>query len=64
MCCVLQEEGSAPTPFRVEEGEHLVLITRFSADGVTMQFQLEREHERPAAAAYNNNKYKCCPPCD
>jgi len=37
---------AAPTPFVVTEGEWLVLVTRFSADGVTVQFQLEREGEK------------------
>ena len=37
-------EDAAPKPFVVREGEELVLVTRFSADGVTVQFQLEREH--------------------
>ena len=34
---------AAPKPFVVTEGEWLVLVTRFSADGVTVQFQLERD---------------------
>jgi protein arginine N-methyltransferase 7 len=34
---------AAPKPFNVTEGEWLVLVTRFSADGVTLQFQLERD---------------------
>ena len=36
-------EGAAPKPFTVTAGEELILVTRFSADGVTGQFQLERE---------------------
>ena len=34
---------AAPRPFKVTEGEWLILITRFSADGVTVQFQLARD---------------------
>ena len=41
------QEGAAPKPFVVSAGEWLVLVTRFSADGVTCQFQLEREQETP-----------------
>jgi protein arginine N-methyltransferase 7 len=37
-------EGAAPIPFVVTEGEWLTLVTRFSSDGVTVNFQLEREH--------------------
>ena len=36
-------EDAAPKPFVVTEGEALVLVTRFSNDGVTVQFQLERD---------------------
>ena len=36
---------AAPKPFVVKEGEWLVLVTRFSTDGVTCQFQLERQLE-------------------
>ena len=42
-------EGAAPKPFVVSEGEWLVLVTRFSSDGVTVQFQLEREAPSPPA---------------
>ena len=41
----LEQEGGAdstPTPFAVREGDWLWLVTRYSRDGVTMQFQLER----------------------
>ena len=34
---------AAPRPFKVTEGEWLILITRFSSDGVTVQFQLARD---------------------
>ena len=34
--------GEGPVPFVVRKGELLELTTRFSVDGVTMQFQLER----------------------
>ena len=40
-------DGAAPRPFVVKAGEWLTLVTRFSADGVTCQFQLEREKEAP-----------------
>lgn len=40
----------APRPFHVTRGEWLVLVTRFSQDGVTVQFQLEREAPTPASA--------------
>ena len=43
----LTQADAAPKPFVVKEGEWLVLVTRFSADGVTVQFQLERENEVP-----------------
>ena len=36
-------EGAAPKPFVVTKGEWLVLVTRFSNDGVNLQCQLERE---------------------
>ena len=39
----MAEEGAAPKPFVVTEGEWLVLVSRFSIDGVTLQFQLERD---------------------
>jgi len=42
-------EGAAPKPFVVTAGEALVLVTRFSADGVTVQFQLEREGASPTS---------------
>ncbi len=42
--------GQAPTPFRVTEGEALVLVTRYSVDGITMQFQLERDVASSAQA--------------
>ena len=38
--------GMAPAPFVVTEGEWLILVTRYSADGVTLQFQLERDIPR------------------
>ena len=38
----LAAKGDGPVPFVVAEGEELELTTRFSVDGVTMQFQLER----------------------
>ncbi len=43
-------EGGAPKPFLVKEGEWLVLVTRFSSDGVTMQFQLQRDTEATGTA--------------
>lgn len=39
----MEVEGPAPIPFKVTAGEWLLLVTRFSVDGVTMQFQLERD---------------------
>ena len=33
----MSQEGAAPVPFVVVEGEWLTLVTRFSVDGVTMQ---------------------------
>ena len=41
--CDGASEGAAPKPFLVTAGEELVLVTRSSADGVTVQFPLERE---------------------
>lgn len=35
--------GGMPVPFRVREGEWLTLVTRYSINGQTMQFQLERD---------------------
>ena len=35
-------EGDKPTPFRVLENEWLELVTRFSGDGVTLNFELRR----------------------
>lgn len=40
-------EGGSPVPFQVSAGEWLTLVTRFSIDGVTMQFQLERADPPP-----------------
>jgi len=40
-----QSQGDGPTPYIVSEGEWLWLVTRYSKDGVTMQFQLERATE-------------------
>mmetsp|Transcript_34611 Transcript_34611/g.73910 ORF Transcript_34611/g.73910 Transcript_34611/m.73910 type:complete len:423 (-) Transcript_34611:61-1329(-) len=40
-------EGGSPVPFQVSAGEWLTLVTRFSIDGVTMQFQLERADPSP-----------------
>lgn len=37
-------DGAAPTPFVVTTGEWIVLVTRFSADGVTIQ--VRRPHRR------------------
>ena len=34
--------GGGPVPFRVEAGEVLDLVVRFSADSVCLQFNLER----------------------
>lgn len=39
----MSKEGDSPVPFIVSAGEWLTLVTRFSIDGVTLQFQLERE---------------------
>ena len=39
----LSTESEAPTPFVVAAGEWLTLVTRFSVDGVSLQFQLERD---------------------
>ena len=36
-------DGGPPTPFEVTEGEWLILVTRFSPDGVTINFGLERD---------------------
>ena len=44
-------DGAAPVPFVVSAGEWLVLVTRYSSDGVTLQFQLERDVEGQMAAA-------------
>ena len=41
----MAEEGAAPKPFVVTEGEWLTLVSRFSIDGVTLQFQLERDDQ-------------------
>lgn len=44
--------SAAPAPFRVTKGEWLTLVTRFSVDGVTMQFQIERDSgAKPAASS-------------
>jgi len=40
-----QSLGDGPTPYIVSEGEWLWLVTRYSKDGVTLQFQLERATE-------------------
>ena len=40
-----QAIGDGPTPYIVTEGEWLWLVTRYSKDGVTLQFQLERATE-------------------
>ena len=40
-----QGQGDGPTPHIVSEGEWLWLVTRYSKDGVTMQFQPERATE-------------------
>ena len=36
-------DGAKPVPFVVQEGELLTLVTRYSVDGVTLQFELRRE---------------------
>ena len=38
----MSQEGDSPVPFTISAGEELILVTRFSVDGVTVQFQLER----------------------
>lgn len=38
-------DGAKPVPFVVCEGERLVLVTRYSVDGVTLQFQLLRDFD-------------------
>ncbi|KAL1529390.1 hypothetical protein AB1Y20_000341 [Prymnesium parvum] len=38
----MSQETDAPIPFKVTQGEWLILVTRFSIDGVTLQFQIER----------------------
>jgi protein arginine N-methyltransferase 7 len=38
----LASDGAAPVPFVVQAGEELTLVTRYSRDGVTLQFALER----------------------
>jgi len=43
----MAQEGSAPVPFVVAAGEWLTLVTRFSVDGVTMQFELLRDTPHP-----------------
>jgi len=35
-------DGAKPVPFVVQEGELLTLVTRYSVDGVTLQFELLR----------------------
>jgi hypothetical protein len=40
-----QGQGDGPVPYVVSKGEWLWLVTRYSKDGVTMQFQLERATE-------------------
>lgn len=38
----LASDGAAPVQFVVQAGEELTLVTRYSRDGVTLQFALER----------------------
>ena len=38
----LASDGAAPVPFVVQAGEELTLVTRYSRDGVTLQYALER----------------------